>query len=317
MNFKCYNKLKVITMYKFINQLYWQRDPQSNKSDYGRCLIIAGSKKYPGASFIATKFAELAGPGYVALAVPESIYQAAVTMISPNSIHEDFSLNDDFIWDNNLTSTLNVYNAILFGNGINASLSNVTFLENLLKYYEGNLVIDGTGLRLVANNKSLLENINPRCKVLLTPHLGEAQALLNVAKKSRNVNDYVEEAKQFADKYGITILLKSYADVLVSPSNKLMSTEYVEIAGLAKAGSGDALAGLITGYLAYALKFFAYDDIISYADDLFHLVGLVAEQKYSAGLLNYNILSKILEKTIRSAKTEEKWTSFLKRKKRC
>lgn len=291
-------------MYEYLNKLYWQRNPQSVKSDFGKCLVIAGSKKYPGASFIACQMAELAGPGYVALAVPESIYLSSINQISPNSIHESFSVDDDFCWEEGLEARLNLYDAILFGNGVNNSLSNLHFLKNLLTKYDGNLVIDGTGLRLLADNLEILEHKNPKINILLTPHLGEASHLLKCSNTSRNPLDYLNLALDFANKYQVNILLKSYSQILVLKNQKYLQSTYKPIPALAKAGSGDALAGLITGFLAYATKIYSYEEVIFKSDSFFHLLGIVAQDQYSSGLTSSHILAEALVEIVKAAKTK-------------
>lgn len=298
-------------MFDYLNRLYWQRAPQSVKGDFGKCLIIAGSKKYPGASFIACRFAELAGPGYVALAVPNSIYLSSINAISPNSIHELMSLDDDFFWQTGLEVTLNQYQAILFGNGINASATNLNFLENLLVKYEGNLVIDGTGLTLLAQNLSLLANKNSNLKILLTPHLGEATKLLKCDNSSRNPLAYLKLTQEFAYKYQVSVLLKSYMQILVLPSKEYLQSTFGPIPGLAKAGSGDALAGLITGFLAYAVKYYHYEEVIYQSDKLFHLMGIMATKKYSSGLVNSDVLKESLITIVRCAESHKQFKMII------
>ena len=86
----------------FLKKLYLNRKVNSIKSDYGKCLIIGGSKKYPGAPIIACLMAELTNCGYSAISVPSTIYNNAVNLVSPNTTHEVFSIDDDFYYSDDI-----------------------------------------------------------------------------------------------------------------------------------------------------------------------------------------------------------------------
>ena len=283
---------------EFIEKLFYNRPKTSIKSDFGKALIIAGSKKYPGAAFIATKLCEFASPGYVALAVPETIYIPSVNMISPNSIHEIYSNSDDFTFTKEVENSINKYDSILFGNGINLSKENKIFLEKLLEFYTGYLVIDGTGLRLISEDTNILNKKNSKVEILLTPHLGEAKDLFKTNVSGRNLKPYLDLALDCTKKYQVNILLKSYDKALITRKCKIYNSEYLEIPSLAKAGSGDALAGLITGFLAYATKDFIYDDVIMASEALFSQAGKLIEEKYYAAGLTLDRLIEALNNII-------------------
>ena len=98
-----------------IRDIYQNRKPDGIKSDFGKVLIIGGSKPYPLSVCIADKFASLSGVGYVSLAVDKSIYQIVASRVSLTSIFE-ISTRDEGIDLSN--DTLRKYDSILFGNGI-------------------------------------------------------------------------------------------------------------------------------------------------------------------------------------------------------
>lgn len=284
----------------FFEDIYFNRKPDSVKSDFGKTLIIAGSKKYPGASFIASQFAELAGVGYVALSVPETIYTIAASKVSNNIIYEFFSSGDDFKWSDDYSKVIKGYNSVLFGNGVNDSISNLVFLKNLIAT-ANNLVIDGTGLNIIANNVEILKRDNKN-KILLTPHLGELKRLLKIDDCSRNPNDYLLKCKEFCQKYNVNVLIKSYSSILVLENQTFLNSNYVPTPSLARAGSGDALAGYITGLLAYATTKFDYQMVIMEADKAIHEAAMKFSKINSDGTLNSNKLSLALEDLIRDCK---------------
>ena len=284
----------------FFKDIYFNRKPDSIKSDFGKTLIIAGSKKYPGASFIASQFAELAGVGYVALSVPETIYNIAASKVSNNIIYEFFSSGDDFKWSDDYSKVINCYNIFLFCNLFNDIISNLVFLKNLIAT-ANNLVIDGTGLNIIANNVEILKRDNKN-KILLTPHLGELKRLLKMDDCSRNPNDYLLKCKEFCQKYNVNVLIKSYSSILVLENQTFLNSNYVPTPSLARAGSGDALAGYITGLLAYATAKFDYQMVIMEADKAIHEAAMKFSKINSDGTLNSNKLSMALEDLIRDCK---------------
>ena len=275
-----------------IKKLYFNRNPYSIKNDFGKTLIIAGSKMYPGAAFIATLFAELSGVGYVALAVPNSIYEAAINNVSFNVIHEMISEEDNFIFNQNIMK----YNSVLFGNGVQINDCNTKFLNDLIWQID-NLIIDASGITILSKNLELLNRKRDN-NILLTPHIGELKQLLNYESDSRNPDDYLELTKAFCLKYKVNILIKSYKSILIMKNGDVYHSKYEPIPALARAGSGDALAGYIAGLLAYGSKELGYSKLIIYADDLIHQAANNYSRKNSNGLLNAKALAKALKEEI-------------------
>ncbi len=277
---------------KTIKELYFNRNPYSIKSDFGKTLIIAGSKMYPGAAFIAALFAQLSGVGYVALAVPNSIYEAAINNVSFNVIHEIISEDDNFIFNEKIKK----YDSVLFGNGVQINEYNRKFLNELLWHID-NLIIDASGITLLSKNLAML-NRNKENNILLTPHIGELKQLLNLESDSRNPDDYLQLTKDFCLKYKVNILIKSYKSILVMKNGSIYHSEYEPTPALSRAGSGDALAGYIAGLLAYGSRELGYPKLIIYADDLIHQAAYNYSRKNSDGLLNAKALAEALKEEI-------------------
>lgn len=283
---------------RLVEELYFNRKPDSIKSDYGKALIIGGSKKYPNAPLISSMFCETSGAGYVALSVPQGIYQLAINRLSLNAICEDLGLGDDFSIDN--IDTIKRYDSVLFGNGVNQSLENKAFLTELIKYAKA-LVIDGTGLSIVAEYPQILARTSHN-KILLTPHIGELKRLLKIDSVSRNPKDYLEQTQEFCLKYQVNILIKSNTSILVLEDGTYKESNYPSTPSLARAGSGDALAGFITGLLAYGTKKLSFTDVVLGADLLFHVSALNLSLEYGDGLLTAPLLNSYLIKLIRESK---------------
>lgn len=265
----------------FIKNFYYQRSEEAIKSDFGKALIIAGSLKYPGAAFLATTFANLAPLGYLGIMVPNSIYLASLNNVSFNVIHELSELENDF---KNPDLNFNYYDSILFGNGVNNSLENETFLKYLLLKFTGELVIDATGLSLLKKNIGYL--LKSKANILLTPHLKELSELLDINLKGKDATLYLNETINFAKKYKVNILIKSYNQILVLKEGSYLILNTKKTSALAKAGSGDCLAGLLTGFLAYK-NHYQYEDIISFVAELYNKAAYESGQNLSPGLVSY------------------------------
>lgn len=274
-----------------LKRLYILREGKSIKSDFGKTLLIGGSKIYPHAVTIASQFADLSGVSFVSLAVPDEIYPVVGTRCSLTNIFEDLKNKDGyFLLDENketLDHIFHTYSSILIGNGMKNCVENYRFLSYVIEHYSHNLIIDATGIRLLADyGVDVFEKKENNAKILLTPHLGEARRLLQSDIFSRDPIDYTPLAVSFCKRYGINILLKSISSILVSQKGKTFSSSYSPTPALAKAGSGDGLSGYLSGILAYGEKDISYDDLILFGDQLIHQAAARAEKKYSSGYSN-------------------------------
>lgn len=220
------------------------RNSNSHKNNYGNLVIIGGSKKYPGAPLIASYGASVSGVGYTALVVTDDVYPSVVNRI-PEVIYE--CLGDSFASED-VYKNLLTYSSIVFGNGIEVDEDNCNLLRRLLQNYKSKLVIDATGLSIlkIIGLDTLCDS---KADIVLTPHLGEFGQLFNLDIKGKVAADYIDFLKQATSKYNCTIDLKSAGSVIVKKERVFEIPNLVP--GLAKAGTGDFLAGLIGGLLAY------------------------------------------------------------------
>ena len=275
---------------EMVDKLYFHRDDNAIKSDNGKSLLIGSSKNFPNATLIAADSAILSGNGYDAVSVPDEIYPIAFSRLSPLCIYEgipnkkgEFESDIDF-------SFLKKYDSVLYGNGALVSKKNHQFLNRLISETNKNLVLDASALRMLSQyGADVLKNKKAETRILLTPHLGEANSLLNAGIHSRNPMDYLEKAAAFCEKHQVYMLLKSVSSILVSPEKKYVVSDYSSTPSLGKAGSGDGLSGYITGLLSFAEKYFSYLDIICFGDKMIHLSMKALEKKSSPAL--HSILS--------------------------
>lgn len=255
-----------------IKQFFPNRKRNTHKGSYGTACIIAGSSEYLGASVLALSTALKTGCGYVYGVVPQELkYNLAVNY--PQCIFAD-------------QPNLNA-NAIAIGMGLGCNEVTYQKVCYLLKNYNGKLIIDADGLNSLAKY-GLQPLKETKAQVLLTPHVGEMARLSGITKEEV-IADPVGVAKQFALSYGSTIHLKS-AVCITCDRDKSVITHRGTTA-LAKAGSGDMLAGLICGNAARGLSIFdaavCSQYILGYSAEL-------CSQKYS----DYATSAKDIEENI-------------------
>lgn len=256
------------------NLLYVQRKKDSIKNDYGKALLIGGSLSYPGALEIASLLASVSGDGYTALSAPKDILPVIQQRAPITQIYEKMKDLSPAVFAR--------YDSILFGNGIALTDKNRELLSLLLSSYSGKLVLDASALTLLSEDASLLSV--SKAMVILTPHLGEARSLLKVSTKSRDPQRYEKEAKAFAREYHVYLLLKSSSSLLLTPEGKSYRSDYLPTPALAKAGSGDGLAGYLTGILAYLPKTVSAAEGILFADQMIHEAALRASERLTPGI---------------------------------
>ncbi len=271
---------------RLVDEIYRTRYPKGIKSDFGKVLIIGGSSDYPFAPIISVEFASLSSNAVQALSVPENVYQTATARAPLRTVFvplyggkDTFSFGESEEEIENNIEKINRFECVLFGNGVSINGDNAAFLRKLISSYRGrNLVIDASGLRILAKEPEMLLSKNIGTEIILTPHLGEANALFGTESRSRDPKHYVENARSFAIRYGCHILLKSYSSILVSKDNTYHST-YGPTPSLGKAGSGDALAGLMSGFLSFADGKSGRNNVILFADELIHRAARQAENQ--------------------------------------
>lgn len=226
---------------KKIESIFKPRNRFSHKYNFGHALLYAGSKDMMGAAILSAKACLRSGAGLVTVYTADAT-QAVIQSSFPEAIT---STEKDF----EILSLKK--SAIGFGPGIGLSEENTTLLSTIISSYAGQLVIDATGLQIVAALTHLLQqrNSNP---AILTPHKGEFERLFG---KTANDFECINLATEKAAELNCYIILKGHHTLIVCPDGrKFFNT--TGNAGMATAGSGDVLTGMLTGLLAqgYAAK---------------------------------------------------------------
>ena len=212
------------------------REQESNKGTFGKILNIAGCDNYIGAAYLSTYSALKVGAGYVALATEQSVIKSVSQML-PEAVYMEIPY---------AYRRLNSFNVILIGCGIGtgfAAKNNFKFIINFLKDKEVPVVIDADGLNILSEmqNLSLPEN------TIITPHPMEAARLL-VKDIDEILADLEGAAMELSEKYNCVTVLKTHRTVICDKHNLFVNQH--GNSALAKAGTGDVLAGIIAGILA-------------------------------------------------------------------
>ncbi len=248
---------------RFVPEAEWVRDHlpdrllSAHKGTFGTALIVAGSESYTGAALLAGEAAYRIGAGLVTLAVPYPLH-AALAGFLPEATwitlpHADGVIAKeaaDILLDN-----LERVTAILIGPGFGQQATTLGFLESL--YPVGGVrlppaVIDADGLKLLAQLENWKNRLQPN--TVLTPHPGEMSVLTGLSVKEIQSNR-VGIAERFAREWGHIVVLKGAFTVIAAADGR---TAVLPIAspGLARAGTGDVLAGIIVGLRAQGMDAF-------------------------------------------------------------
>lgn len=209
---------------------YFDRKYNSNKYDYGNVLVIGSNVSMPGAGIMSSLSALKSGSGLVTLACPKENLDI-VSIKAPLEIMVK-SIDDENI--------LNKKDTVVFGPGLKNDDRFIPLLEKLLSL-EINLIVDADGLGLL----SKINGINmKRANLVITPHIGEASRLLN--KSSSEIKaDIFGSFKELIDMYDCMVVLKGHNTLVGDKSSYYISLS--GNSGMATAGSGDVLSGIIAG----------------------------------------------------------------------
>lgn len=219
-------------------ELYKPRNKFDHKGIYGHCLIVGGSYGKIGASILASKAALKIGAGMVTTFVPKCGYPILQSSLPEAMVITDNS--NDFIESIDINF---VPSAIGIGMGMSTNKKTVLAFKDFLLNIKSPLVLDADALNCISENKELLKLI-PKDSIL-TPHPGELKKLIGDWE-----DDYqkIEMTKIFSEKHQIILLIKGANTMIVD--NGEIFINVTGNPGMATAGSGDVLAGILTGLLS-------------------------------------------------------------------
>ncbi len=216
-----------------------KRYTYSHKGTFGHALLVCGSKGKIGAAILASKASLRSGAGLVTVHVPK-----CGTDILQQAIPEAMVLENDGECFLQGEVKLKPYDAIGIGPGIGTNEQTVNFVKMVIQNTSSPLVFDADAINILAENKTWLEFLPQGC--VFTPHPKEFERL--VGKSSDNYSR-MEMQLAFAKKYNCYVVLKGANTAISCPDGDIFFNTTGN-PGMATAGSGDALTGIVTGLLA-------------------------------------------------------------------
>ncbi|HRQ91251.1 MAG TPA: NAD(P)H-hydrate dehydratase [Anaerolineales bacterium] len=220
----------------------------AHKGTFGRLLVVAGSLQYPGAALLAGRAGYRAGAGLVQMAVPKTV-QPLLAGHLPEATWLPLAAQEGWIAENALKpikELLPQLSAVLLGPGLGLSPATGEFVGKLLKEKLPPVVVDADGLNLMAAYEDWFRRFT--LDAVLTPHPGEMAVLTGLSTEEIQ-RARIEIAEEYARTWHQVVVLKGAFTVVAAPDGRTALLPLASPA-LARAGSGDVLAGLIAGLRA-------------------------------------------------------------------
>ena len=234
-----------------VQSLFKERDIDSHKGMFGTVGIMGGSLEYSGAVKLANMSASAvrSGAGNVRVIVPENIASAILPYLLEQTLYPLKCDNKGHIYFNmnDLERALKNLKSLAIGMGWGISEEYKKILDIIIKKFNGKLLIDADGLNTLAHmDLNILKETNSQ--IILTPHLKEFQRLSKIDIEKIKQNS-IEIATNFAKEYNVILLLKGSTTIVTDGKNIYLIKKGVP--GMATAGSGDVLSGILAGMLGY------------------------------------------------------------------
>ena len=284
--------------------VFLNRKLNTDKSDYGHIFILAGSLGLTGAAVLCANSAMRTGSGLVTLGVPESLYPIAAKRVFlevmakplPETKNKTLALNGF----QEIIDFAKKADVLAIGPGLSREPSTQKLVRKIVSRISKPLVIDADGLNALAGHLDQFSAI-PACSAgrryplsavrILTPHPGEFSRLTGkpvaFIQKNREML-----AKSFASDYNVVLILKGHKTIVAGPGPKIYVNKTGN-PGMATAGSGDVLSGMLAALLGQGLSSFEAAKTGVY---LHGLAGdLAAREKTQAGMIASDIIDKIPE----------------------
>lgn len=242
-----------VIQFEDIYHLMPSRPPDGNKGTFGNVLIIAGARGYSGAAAMAAISALKVGAGLVRLAAPKSIMnslEAKLMEIVKIPLAETDNETISQAATDQLLPHLEKTDVVVIGPGITTNPETAAFFLNFLPKITVPLIIDADALNIIANKIGALKKLH--APFILTPHPGELSRMIKLTPAQIN-SARVDLAPKIARELSGILVLKGAPTIIASPDREIYINPTGN-SGLASAGSGDVLVGMISGFLAQNLS---------------------------------------------------------------
>jgi hydroxyethylthiazole kinase-like uncharacterized protein yjeF len=223
-----------------IHSIYKPRNRFAHKGNFGHALLVAGSYGKIGAAVLSAKACLRSGIGLLSCHIPKCGYDVLQTAVPEAMVMTDFNSSFNTKVDDDLSK----YKAVGIGPGLGTASETKMLLKEILDSYQRPLILDADALNIMGTQRELLKLI-PVGSVL-TPHPKEFERMFG---ETKNDFDRVGLAIQKSKELNLVIVLKGHHTLITTPGGKGFFNNTGN-AGMATAGSGDVLTGILTGLLA-------------------------------------------------------------------
>lgn len=304
----------------------WLKNAEFSSGDYknkrGHSLVIAGSENYSGAAVLAGNAAMRSGVGLVTVVTPRSSKDSVASRLLPEvmvrgaSETESGSISEDAF--DEIGDLLEKADSIAIGCGLSQHASTKAFIEKVIESRRQPVIVDADALNLLSPYKtenhpdakaaplvlaaepsSVAGTPQPRKEgsvLILTPHEGEFMRLLGTEDKDV-IKDRVAAVRDFAVMNNVILVLKGERVLIGSPDGRVVVNPTGN-SGLGKAGNGDTLAGILTGFVAQAVRFEIdiFETVVA-AVYVAGMAGDIAEKKYGTRVMTASDVRECLTET--------------------
>ena len=290
-----------VTDEEFVRANFPVRENNSQKGDYGKVLVIAGSVGMTGAAYLSSQSAVTAGSGLVTLAIPAGLngaMEAKTTEVMTLPV-EDINGHISSDAAEKILERTDRADAVLIGPGLGRSSDAARVLKSVLSHSKVPVIIDADGINAASRDMDILSDCT--CPVIFTPHAVEMSRLTGLDR------DYIEEnrlvaSKEFAEEYGVTVILKGHHTIVTASDGE----QYINITGnpgLATGGSGDVLAGITASLAARGINETAAAAMAVY---IHGKAGDIAKDKYGMESVTASLVMESIPDALRQILQVEK-----------
>lgn len=223
------------------------RAEDAHKGSFGKILLLCGSVGFTGAAYFAAMGALRSGAGLVYLGVPKSIYEIEAIKLNEPVVfplpEKDGMLSAEALPQ--ILARLSKMDAVLIGPGLGISEDTFSVVQAVLSSARCPVVVDADGITLLSGHMDLLRG--REAPTVLTPHAGEFARVFGPVGQ-----DPMVSARQAARESGSIVLLKGHRTCVTDGTRDYRNP--TGNPGMAVGGSGDVLAGILTGLLGQGLE---------------------------------------------------------------
>lgn len=269
-----------------------RRKKDSHKGDFGHLFVLAGSAGMTGAAILVCRSALRAGVGLVTLGIPKSLIevfekQLVEVMTLPLAETKSQTLSEKAY--NKISNFLKKTDCLAIGPGLSVNPSTGKLAGKVIRQCRLPLVIDADAINALSGHLKVLRNTRyARRNTILTPHPGEMARLINksvsyIQQNRKNI------ATKFAKDFKVIVILKGHNTIVADSRNCYINK--TGNPGMASAGMGDCLTGIVAAFLAQGLDSFSAAKFGAYIHGL--AGDLAAKEKGELGLIATDLIEKI------------------------